>query len=173
MDTSLQTTIIFFILIFGILEFSVVIIPSMISRSKVRRSIRPVYAIPPILYQPVSSDHSARIRSWYFDRKSSRYSLPTLSSYPLTAGKPADAEYRGKGSQQSLDRQRPVIVHSEASKDWKAINNASWAVQQVNADRATEKARRKAERAIHDAEAEELAWMDEIAGIDQIFVRRT
>ena len=68
MDTDFGTIIIFFFLIFGVLEFTAVIIPAMLHRSRAKKSFEPEFSVPSVLSQPIPDNNIARMRSWYFDQ---------------------------------------------------------------------------------------------------------
>ena len=64
----------FFIVLFTALEFLLVIIPAILSRSKVKRRVQQSeFDIPEYLCQPASDEYIRQIRSWYFDRNDSHW----------------------------------------------------------------------------------------------------
>ena len=164
MDTDFGTIVIFFFLIFGVLETTGVIIPAMLRRSKAKKRYEPEYYIPPVLSQPVPADHVARMRSWYFDQNDThRY----IRSVALDPGTPANAGYRRQVLPVSPGGQH--LQHPEPEKDWKAVNKATWAIQRANkAIREANFAIREANTAIQQAGADDLEWMDEIAEMNQL-----
>ena len=165
MNADFGTIIILFFLIFGALEFAVVIIPAIVSSSVAgRRSpSRPMYDIPLVLTRPVPAEHAARMKSWYFDRNDQyRY----IRKFDLDGVPQVSSGYPGRKS--PLFPERKHHSSAEPEKDWKGINNASWAIQMANKTaREAKYADLMANTAIQLADEEDLGWMDEIAELNQ------
>ena len=165
MNADFGTIIILFFLIFGALEFAVVIIPAIVSSSVAgRRSpSRPMYDIPLVLTRPVPADHAARMKSWYFN-KNDQYRY--IRNFDLDTVPQVSTGYPGRKS--ALFRERKPQSSAGPEKDWKAINTASWAIQKANkAAREENYAVLTANPAIQQSGEEDMGWMDEIAELNQ------
>ena len=164
MGTDLDTIVLLSLIIFGALEFALVIIPAMISRARVRSSYQPVYDVPVILTRPVPAGQKGQMRSWYFDEASPfRYDIPLNQdrAIPMNSGFPP-------GDPPDLP-EPPYQPGPVPGKDWKAVNNANRAILRAN------KALLEANRAILEANAavqqvsdDDLAWIDEVADLHQL-----
>jgi hypothetical protein len=163
MDANSGTVVIFFFLIFGVLESVAVIIPAMIRRSKAGTGYQPVYETPRALSQPVSAEHVVRMRSWYFDGKEKNLPISMIAFnpvLPVTSGYQRDSPFVS-GRLQNLP--------PESKKNWKAIDKANWAIQRANqAVREANYAILEANTAIHETGSEDLEWMDDIAEMDKL-----
>lgn len=163
MDANSGTVVIFFFLIFGVLESVAVIIPAIIRRSKAGTGYQPVYEIPRALSQPVSAEHVVGMRSWYFDGKEKILPISTIASnpvLPVTSGYLRDFPFASG---------IPTNLPTESKKDWKAIDKANWAIQRANqAVRKANYAILEANTAIHETGSEDLEWMDDIVDMDHL-----
>jgi hypothetical protein len=159
MDADFGSFVFFFLLIFGALEFALVIIPAIISRSKAKRDFVSEFEIPLVLLRPVPADHIAKMRAWYFDQNDRHRYIRTIALDTIT---PVNFGYANLKS--------PVFTsdtnqfHEKPDRDWKAINNANWAIQRANnAVREADRAVREANNAVMQAGIEDLGWIDNIA----------
>jgi len=163
MGTDLGSIAFLAVVIFGALEFALVIIPAVISRAKVRNSYQPVYDVPIVLSRPVPAGQRAYMRSWYFDETIPfRYDIK-FDPVPVI---PENSEY--------LAEEFPVPPHPKHSsgqnavKDWKAVNAANRAI--LRANKALLEANRailEANTAMQEVTEDDLEWIDEIADLDQ------
>jgi hypothetical protein len=162
------TVVIFFFLIFGCLEMTIVVIPAMISRSKVQRRYQPEYTIPTILSRPIPADDAVGVRSWYSQKNVTFRYINTITPDPVvtvTSGFP-----EGESPIFSGRHQR---VQPAPETDWEARNKAYWAVQRAN--KAVMEANRAvidAKTAIQQAGSEDLDWIDEIAEMEKLRLLR-
>jgi hypothetical protein len=164
MDPDFGTFVILFFLIFGVIEFAGVIIPAMIRRSKAGRTYRPAYDIPYVLERPVSAEHVAQMRSWYFDQNDSHRYTGGIAPDPVV---PVNTGYPGRDS--PVSQGGSPLFRTDPGKDWNTINKANWKVQRANkAVREANLAILEANTAIQQAGAEDLEWIDEIAEIDPL-----
>jgi hypothetical protein len=164
MNANFGFFIFFFLIMFGALEFAIVIIPAIISRSKAKRSSVSEFDIPVVLLRPVPAEHIAKMRAWYFDQNDRHRYIRTIALDAIT---PAIYGYQNP--------ETPVLPSSlyhhqiQPDKDWKAINNANWAIQRANnAVREAHRAVREANNAVQQAGVEDLGWIDSIAELNQI-----
>ena len=172
MDTGLTTIFIFFVLIFGALEITFVIIPAMVSSSKVRQTFQPEYDIPHVLAVPVQADQAARMRSWYSATTDAYPFIREVDFDSLPATDPAAEKYGDRGSSAGPSR-KELSESPEPVRDWKAINRASWAIQRANeAVRDANQAIREANDAIDRAEREGYEWIDQIAEMERLRLLR-
>jgi hypothetical protein len=164
MGTDLGTIAIFSLIIFGALEFALVIIPSMISRSKIQYSYEPVYDVPVVLSRPVPSRQMEQMRSWYSDETGQHRFIRTIDLGP---GTPGNSGYPGRDDPSLPGKSQHL--RSVRVKDWKAVNNANRAILRANkAVLEANHAILEANTAIHQAGEDDLEWIDEIAGLDQL-----
>ena len=166
MNADFGTIIILFFLIFGALEFAVVIIPALVSSSVAgkRSPSRPIYDIPLVLTRPVPAEHAARMKSWYFD-KNDQYRY--IRKFDLDEVPQVNSGYMGRKSPLLPERKHHSSMEPE--KDWKAINTARWAIQKANKAAVEENyAVLAANTAIRQPVEEDLEWMDEIAELNQL-----
>ena len=110
MDTGPGTIIIFFVLIFGSLEITFVVIPALVGARRSASLFQPEFEIPYVLSKPVRAEQVARIRSYYFDRSDSHRYIRNISLDRLPPGNPvSDKLYPETGA--SLRRVRPEMPH--------------------------------------------------------------
>jgi hypothetical protein len=164
MNADFGSFVFFFLLIFGALEFAIVIIPAIISRAKAKRSTLSEFDIPVVLLHHVPADHIAKMRAWYFNQNDHHRYIRTIALDAIT---PANYGYQNRESPEF-----PNSLHhfqTKPDKDWKAINNANWAIQRAsNAVREANRAVREANNAVQQAGVEDLGWIDKIAELNQI-----
>jgi len=173
MDTGLTTVVIFFILIFGALEITFVIIPAMVSSSKVRQTFRPEYDIPHVLTTPVHADQAVRMRSWYSMTSDSHRYIQGVDLDILPAAGPAAERYPDTDSFAGPQWQELPESPEPPVRDWKTINRTSWAIQRANeAVREANQAIREANDALDRAEKEGYEWIDQIAEMERLRLRR-
>ena len=164
MGTDFGTIAIFSLVIFGALEFPLVIIPLIISRSKVRSNYQPVFDVPIVLSRPVSGRQMAQMRSWYFDETGS---CPYIRNLDLESAAQANAGYPGGDTPLLPKKQHPF--NPGQGKDWKAVNNANRAILRANkAVLEANHAILEANTAIQQAVEDDLDWIDEIAELHQL-----
>jgi hypothetical protein len=161
MGADFGTIAIVSLVIFGALEFSLIIIPAMIRRSKVRNTYQPVFDVPVVLSRPVSSRHGAQMRSWYFDETDPHRFIKNIHLDPAV---PVNA-----GGDSSILPVKQHYGNPKPGKDWKAVNKANRAILRANkAVLEANHAILEANTAIRQAGEDDLEWMDEIADLRQL-----
>jgi hypothetical protein len=164
MGADIGTIVFFSLIIFGVLEFALVIIPALISRAKVKSTSQPFFDVPVVLSRPVSPGQGARMRAWYFDETGSfRYDIKNDPATPNPANfLHRSGDYPCLPGPHAYTGQKPV-------KDWIAVNNANRAILRAN------KALLEANSALFEANAamqqvtdEDWEWIDEIADIHRM-----
>jgi hypothetical protein len=142
--------------IFGALEFALVIIPAMFRSSKARMSPLPGFDIPIVLSRPVPSGNIGPMRSWYFARNDPHDYIRKLELDPLT---PVNSGYTAHHS--------PIVTgiqHRVPGNDMNAMDKANKAILRANkAVLDANHAILEANTAIQEAGADDLEWIDEIA----------
>ena len=151
MNGDFGAFVFFFFLIFGALEFALVIIPAIISRSKAKRSSVSEFDIPLVLLRPLPAEHIAMMRAWYFDQNDHHHYIRKIA---LDTTTPVNYGYPSRKS--PVFTSDPNQFHAKPDRDWKAINNVNWAIQRANnAVREADRAVREANNAVQQAGIED------------------
>ena len=152
MATNSEYAIIFFFLaLFVVLEFSLVIIPAMLNRSKIKRRYRQSeFDIPQVLERGASFEDRARIRSWYFDRNDSHWhtgTIPHAPPAPVYSGDRNQDSFALRPAPRQLSAEPGTVGITAKSPD-RTISNAQAGVQQAGLD--------------------DLMWIDEISELNPL-----